>query len=411
MVDGATFANLTTLKPPGQQSKATQGEPLESATLQPIGAANIPPRQWAYGHYLLFGSAAVLGAVDGAGKGAIAVVMALATITGEPLLGEQVWRRGPVAIVTYEDDETEWHRRIAAACIHYDLDYAAVLEKVQFIRKPGGRVSFGTIIDGFISFPDTAAVIDRLKAIGAALMIVDPFNHAHGLEDGNNNAMVAKIAAEIAAIAGNAKCAALVLHHLRKGAGGNPDDLMGATSLRATFRACRILARMTPEQAEKMNVTEPWRYIRIAGSKENYAPPPEKATWYKLESVRLGNVTDAYPEGDSVAVVAIWQPRPMFEGMDGATLRAVFVALRQTIHGPNKQAKHTPWAGNLLMGVGGRSEREAGKIIGAWLESGVLTKSEYYHPVSKNRVARVVLDEAKAAEIIAALGMIDLPVE
>ena len=77
----------------------------------------IPPRQWAYGKFLLFGSAACIGAMDGGGKGMIATVMALAMITGYPLLGEKVWRTGPVAIISYEDDQDEWERRIAAACL------------------------------------------------------------------------------------------------------------------------------------------------------------------------------------------------------------------------------------------------------------------------------------------------------
>ena len=59
----------------------------------------------------------MMGAVDGGGKGAIAVSMALAMITGKSLLDEKVWRPGPVAIISYEDDEEEWHRRIAAAFI------------------------------------------------------------------------------------------------------------------------------------------------------------------------------------------------------------------------------------------------------------------------------------------------------
>ena len=162
-----------------------------------------------------------------------------------------------------------------------------------------------------------------------------------------------------------------------------------------------FMVAMTPEVAEKMKITDPWRYIRIAGSKENYAPPPEKASWLKLIGVSLGNATDAYPDGDDIGVATTWQARPAFEGMDAEALAAVFAALRQTVHGPAKQAKHTPWAGKPLMETGGRSEREAGNIVKAWLESGVLTKGEYYHPESKNTVARVSLNEAQAQAIIA----------
>ncbi|WP_428487216.1 AAA family ATPase [Rhodopila sp.] len=380
---------------------------LHRSKLEPIGADRIPPRPWAYGSFLLFGSAAVIGAVDGGGKGAISVVMMLATITGRPLLGERIWRTGPVAIVSYEDDETEWHRRIAAACIHYQLDYDAVLRSVHFIHNPSGRVSFAASVDGFVTYPDGAAIIEQLKAIGAAMMLIDPFNHAHNLDDGNNNAMIAKVAGEMSRIARESDAAVLVLHHLRKGSAGNPDDLMGATSLRATFRSCRILARMTPEVAEKMNIPDPWRYIRIAGSKENYAPPPEKASWFKLIGVPLNNATAEYPDGDEIGVATVWQARPMFEGMDAAALASVFSVLRRSDHSPNKQAKHTPWAGKPLMDIGGRAEREASRIIAAWIESGVLVKSKYYHDASKHSVERVTVDDAKAAEILAEIGVVN----
>lgn len=386
---------------------------LHCISLHPLGPAKIPPRQWAYGRFLLFGSAAVIGAVDGGGKGAIAVAMALSMITGEPLLGERVWRTGQVAIVTYEDDREEWHRRIAAACIHYSLDYESVLANVHFIERTDRRVCFAALTDGTTIFPDGKEITNILVGMGAVLLIVDPLNHAHDFDDGNNNVQVAKVAAEMSRVAHEARCAVLVLHHLRKGSSGQTDDLMGATSLRATFRSARILARMTPEQAELLKITDgAWRYIRIAGTKENYAPPPDKATWFRLIGVPLGNTDDAtYPEGDDVGVATTWKPRPMFEGMDAPILRAVFDALRQTVHGPNRQAKHTPWCGTPLMAIGGRSAQEATKIIKAWLESGVLVQGEYYHLPTRHNVANVTLDEAKVSSILAELEALNAPVE
>jgi hypothetical protein len=380
---------------------------LESVRLSPVGAANIPPRPWAYGRFLMFGSPAVIGAVDGGGKGAIAVVTALAMITGQPLLGEHVWRTGPVVIVSYEDDEAEWHRRIAAACIHYELDFETVLPSFLFVRKLGDRLSFGTLDEGTVVFPDSDDIIGLLTVMGAALLIIDPFNHAHKLDDGNNNVMVAKVAGEISRIAYESGAAVLALHHLRKGNTGSPDDLMGATSLRATFRSCRILARMSPEVAEKMKIPDPWCYTRIAGSKENYAPPPEKTTWFKLISVLLGNGTNEYPDGDDVAVATTWQARPMFEGMDADTLAAVFARLREVVHSPNKQSRNTPWAGKALTEIGGRSEIEAAKIIVAWIENGVLIKGKHSDPKSRNNVEKVTVDLTKAADIVAEIRVPD----
>ena len=70
--------------------------------------------------------------------------------------------KGRVVIVTFEDDETEWHRRIAAACDHYELDYEFVMANVHFLRKPGGRVSFASPARDAIAFPDSKDIIKKV---------------------------------------------------------------------------------------------------------------------------------------------------------------------------------------------------------------------------------------------------------
>ena len=159
----------------------------------------------------------------------------------------------------------------------------------------------------------TATQLSRIsKTSTPPCFLVDPLNHAHSLDDGNSNVAIAKVALEITRVATDAGVAALILHHLRKGSNGEADDLMGATSLRATFRSCRILARMDKKEAESFGVAinEVWRYSRISGSKENYAPPPELSTWYKLESVQLGNGAGLYLDGDSLQVTQPHGTRP-----------------------------------------------------------------------------------------------------
>lgn len=370
--------------------------------LPKVDIVKIPPRQWAYGHYLLFGKAAALAAVDGGGKGYTAVAMLLAFITGRALLAERIWRDGPVAIVTYEDSTEEWHRRIAAACIHYGINYDDVLERIVFIVRPDNtRVSFGEMVADRMMFPDSDEIISIINETSSILLIVDPFNLAHDMPDGNSNVMIAKVAAEMDRICAETNCAGLVLHHLRKGSTGTLDDMMGATSLRATFRATRILAKMTAEEAKALSVDkEPWRYSRVASVKANHAPPPDKAIWFKLTSVELGNGTNEYPDGDSVAVSTSWCPRALFDGMAQDVLEAVFEALRAIPHSPVKQAKNTPWAGKPLMALGGRSKLEASEIIKAWIENGILIKGEYYHEESKNSVSCVNLDARKVDEIL-----------
>ena len=97
--------------------------------------------------------------------------------------------------------------------------------------------------------------------------------------------------------------------------------------------------------------------------------------------------------------------------MDANALRAVFGALRETPHSPNKQAKNTPWVGLPLVNLGGRAEREAVKIVAAWIENGVLVKGSYYHTGSRHDVQCVTLDDAKAGAILASIEVADAPAE
>jgi hypothetical protein len=374
--------------------------------------SSIPPRPWAYGKFLLFGIASALGGADGSGKGAHAVVICLAMITGRPLLGEHVWRNGPVAIITYEDDEIEWRRRIAAACIHYKIDYEEVIESFHFIARPGERVCLAQqSFRGSVVFPDGDDIISDLKKIGAVLLVLDPFNHAHALEDGNNNALIAQVAGEITRIAHESGAAALVLHHLRKGATGNADDFMGAVSLRAAFRSVRIIARMLTEQANGLGLPpqQAWRYTRITGSKENYAPPPELTTWYKLEGVDLFNITDLYPDGDNVHVATRWDPPDAFEGISRTIIAEIFAAIRippepGLCWSPDPRSG-AEWVGTIIAAKTKKSLDQVKAIVRTWIDKdkAVLIKNSYHHPKQSKNKPCVALNEAKAAEILGPL--------
>jgi hypothetical protein len=372
----------------------------------PHGICDIPPRPWAYGKFLQFGEAQAIGAVDGGGKGAMAVVIALSMITGRPLLDEHVWRKGPVAIIAYEDSEIEWRRRIAAACIHYKLDYESVIGSFYFIRHPGRNVSFAARgPSGNIVLPDGNVIVESLIGCGIVLFIIDPFNHAHSLEDGNSNALIAQVAREIARVARQSDTACLVLHHLRKGATGDPDDLLGALVLRATFRAVRILMRMTKEEANRLRLPQKqaWRYSRVAGTKANYAPPAERSTWYRLESVDLGNPGGIYSEGDNVQVTTTWTPPSAFEGVSLEEIADIFAKLRTS---PGEGLRWSPdcrsnqWAGHPIAEITGKDDKEVARIVDAWVETTVLIKEKYKHPKSRRDQACVTLNEGKAAEIL-----------
>jgi hypothetical protein len=377
------------------------------------GFHQIPPRPWAYGKFLLFGSAAVLGAMDGTGKGFVTVAHILALVTGKPILGETVWRAGPVGIVTYEDDADEWLRRIAAACIHYEIDYNDIRPHVFFLHRPGGRVVLAQrMASGDTLYPDSPAIIAKLRERKAVGLIVDPFNSAHLMDDGNSNVQIVRVAMELTHIAQTANVAVLVLHHLRKGATGGVDDLMGAVSLRATFRSCRILQIMSPEEASPLDIPEAerFRYLRVSAGKENYAPRASKAIWFKLVSVDLGNPADIYTEGDSVAVAISWKPPSPFEGVSLEAIHEILDAVRK---GPSEGERYSPkrqaktWAGHLIVERADRTPDQAVDILASWISSGLLMQSEYRNK-QENKVIGLTVNEALASGMARPVSKDDL---
>ena len=390
--------------PPPWPDDAPTASPVLPVSFPLTPIDQIPPRRWAYGTFLMFGQAAVLGAVDGGGKGAIATGIALSFVTGRPLLGERVWRPGPVAILTYEDDQTEWQRRIAAACIIHGIDYLEAIQQIFLIVAAGRSIRLAAMAGGRTIFPDGDGVVRAIRHYGCALTIVDPVNHTHDLQDGNSNALVAQLAAEITRIAAEADTALLALHHLRKGSTGQADDLMGATSLRATFRAARILQRMDAETAEWLDLDEGWRYTRIAGTKENYAPPPERGTWFKLESQDLGNAAGIYENGDNVAVAVPWAPPSPFEGLSWEQAIDALDAIDRGLPSGEKYTAsrrgrvNVRWAGSLLVEAG-RADAQAAAILKAWLAAGVLTEESYRSPIDRHETKGLFVDPGKLAEM------------
>ena len=370
---------------PGRHSKGGNGAAKKRSLQfsQIDGKAPIPPRQWAYGRYLLFGEAAILAGIDGGGKGSMTVAIVLSFVTGRRLLGEKVWRPGPVVIISYEDSQDEWRRRIKAACIHYQLDYEECVSQIYFLNPAAadsGRISFGKLAEENEAFSDADEVIDAIQSVGAVLFIIDPFNQCHNMPDGNSNVMVAQVASEIARVCHETGAAGLALHHLRKSQTGAADDILGAVALRATFRSARVLCRMTTEEARAVQIPEKerFRYSRISDGKENYAPPMDRSTWVKLESIELGNGDNCtYPEGDNVQVTVRWEPPKPFEGMDYDVLSAIFDRIGEGPEGkpglyssaPNAK---TRWVGLPVIEKAGKSKQVAGTIIKAWLDNGLL---------------------------------------
>jgi hypothetical protein len=109
-------------------------------------------------------------------------------------------------------------------------------------------------------------------------------------------------------------------------------------------------------------------------------------------------------------VATTWIPPNVFEGMAPAVLAAVFAAIRETPHSPNKQSRGLPWVAAPLMEIGGRSEVDAKKIVASWIQNSVLIKGTHTN-AHDNKVDCVTLNTTKADAIMAEVNAVNGPPE
>jgi AAA domain len=290
-------------------------------------------------HYIRqFLSATV--APGGVGKSSLSVVEALAMASGRDLIG--VAPPAPLRVWYWngEDPADEIDRRVAATCLRYGIDHSAI--EGRLFRDTGRDVELiiasqaraGTLV----ASPVEMALTDALRDRQIDVLIIDPFVAAHRVSE-NDNMAIDVVAKTFGRIAGAANCAVELIHHVRKTGGAEitAEDGRGASALVAAARSVRVLNPMSKDEGEQSGIGDERRlYFRADVGKANLAPPSTKATWYRLESVALGN-------GDYVGVATSWTWPNAFDGVTAADLRKVQAAIAEGRWRANPQAKD--WAG------------------------------------------------------------------
>ncbi len=399
--NGTPFAEKIAREQDALRQKARHGDNV--VQLKPMGAApfvwrppsEIAPRPWLIGIRALLGFATAIVAPGGLGKTTYAMGLALSVATGRALMAERVWQDGPVWIWNLEDGRDELERRVTAAILHFDLDPAAMPHPI-FLNSGRDRplcmaeavVERGD--DGatvtHLVHPDEAPLIAEAKANAVRMIVVDPFVSSHTLNENSNPDMAAAMAAW-ARVAEQAGCAVVLVHHTRKGAlGGNIEDARGGSAIANAARVGLTLSRMDDAAGERFDVPERdrWRYVRVDDAKANLAPRADKATWFRLASVELGNSTERYPNGDSVQVAEPWTPPDVF---DDITKDQANAALDRIDQGPSEGTLYTldrrgkgggdRWAGTVLTDMFDINEAQAKHVLAVWQRNGLLVVVEY----------------------------------
>jgi hypothetical protein len=271
---------------------------------------SIPPRSWLYGRHYIRKFVSCTVAPGGSGKSSLALAEALAMASGKALLGQKPVERVKVWLWNLEDPLEETQRRVAAACLHFKLT-PADLDGWLFIDS--GRemplVLAETQRDGTrLNTDQLTALQATIAANGIGCLTVDPFVSSHRVTENDNNAIEVVVKA-FARIADQTNCAIELIHHTRKtnGEEATVEDGRGASALLAAARSARVVNTMTEKVGSEAGVDNHRLYFSLQNGKGNMAPPPNKADWFRLTAVTLGNGRGLYPEGDHVAVVDAWE--------------------------------------------------------------------------------------------------------
>lgn len=378
------------------------GLPLGIQPFKRRDPTRLPPRQWLLGSLLIRHDVTIIGGHGGVGKTALGTSVLLASITGMNLTGHHPHRRCRWLYLPLEENDDEVYRRLYAALGHHAID-DAVIEGQLYIRSDSADFIIAREVDrSVVAEPSHAALIRFVAAHDIDVVYVDPFVASyHG--DENANKTIDAVTRLWKAIAQEANCAVLATHHLRKGSNtpGAADALRGGSSLIGVARCTYTVTGMSEEEAATYGIeaNERRRLIRLDDAKRNMSVA-DAERWYRLETVRLGNSTADYPDGDAVQAVEIWAPPDMwrnlppslccrildeidaglpdgerYSGAPTARVRAAWPVVR----------KHAPTL----------TERQARDAIKTWLRNQVLEERDYYSEARREDIKGLFANPAK----------------
>jgi hypothetical protein len=340
--------------------------------------AMIPPRNWLYGGHYVRGAVTATVAPGGFGKTTLSLFEAITMAAS----GIHAW------YLSGEDPKVEIDRRIAAHCAHNGIEQSALLGNLFVDDRStfplaltkaakGGAVIFD---EQSIAQFKMAIKMDRIDVI-----IIDPFIAFHTATENDNSAMD-QIIKRLGVICAEMNCNIELSHHVRKPAQGQAeltvDDTRGGGAIVNAVRSCRVINRMTSEQAEQAEIDRDKRssYVRIDRGKRNMAPA-EAAIWMHIVSVHL-------PNGDNVQAIAPWEFPKLFSNVSNSDLTYFQNVVRD---GEQRVDPRTDnWLGHKLAERYSRHPKEnkgdaiwIAKILATWVQTGALTKVKKYDPEAR----------------------------
>ena len=341
--------------------------------------ADVPPREWLYGHHLIRRYCSATIAPGGAGKTTLTVTDALAMVTGRPLIGVQPHCELRVWLWNGEDPSDELQRRVIATMAFHGIQPKDVGDRLFLDSGRDVPIKIGTSTPNgpMIAHPVIEALIEVIRSRRIDVLIIDPFVSVHSMPENDNGAMDAAVKA-FALVADRTGCAIDLVHHSRKlnGADADIDAARGGSAIAGAVRAARVLNVMSAEAAEAYGIASNRRrsFVRVDDAKANLAVASD-ARWFQLASQPLGNATADRPE-DFVAVAAAWEVPDAFDGITVADLLRVQHAVHEKALRENAQANE--WVGHVvgpLLRLSSSDKADKGRLkflIKTWIATGAL---------------------------------------
>lgn len=379
--------------PAAAMSDSTGLTPLSVAISSPWGepVEDIPARQWIIRGLMIRNHISILVAPGGSGKSLLSAQWAIALAMGMAWGGWTPVKAEKVLLINAEDDGDEMRRRIHAACKVMNINPRDLIGRLFLADDPRSIVVAKTSKDKVVvATPLADAIRQTVADNGIGVVVVDPF--AETFEgDENSNSEVKWAAAIWRAVARETNCSVMLVHHTpkyAKGMAGDADAARGAGALVNSARIVSTLFTMTEEEGAFFSVRpeDAYRYVRFDDAKANLTLMTGKARWFEKVSHDL-------PNGDSVGVLKPWKPPGVFDGVSVETITGILQTLDAGRDGGKYlfNVKSGPevtgaWAGSVIMEATGCDRAKATKIMGEWLQSGLLVRAEYTH---ENRHAKV----------------------
>jgi len=281
----------------------------------------IPLRAWIVPGIAIRENITVLAAPGATAKSTWSLQLAIAIATGRgDLIGADVVERTDVLIINNEDPLDEMRRRLAAACKHFKVDFAAIEGRIHLFSGHGNKFKLARrgnaraqIVEGELK----PFLVKYILANNIGVAGFDPLVSVHESNE-NDNTEMQRVMDILVSVVAETKAAGLAIHHTSKpdkaasdGYAGNVNAVRGASAIKDASRITITAFGMSQKDGERYGIAEHvrHRYVRFDGAKENLTLNGPEPRWFEKKTVRVGaGEGEAMCALEPVKLTAVAQP-------------------------------------------------------------------------------------------------------